>query len=92
MKKTFKEIFNEGRRLPNQDLEGVEADKIMRDLESRPKETKIQSHSDEDGYQIDFIMDKQGNSYIAYYGYNNDLMRLVVNPNSKQKSEFKNSI
>ena len=86
---TFRELI-EAKRLPNQDLEGVEADKVMRELE-KDNNKKVTSKADTDGLQIDSIITKNGNFYIVYRGAGDEVMRIVINPNTKQKKEFNDS-
>ena len=61
----------------------------MRDIEKRIKSKELRSstHIDDRGYEIHTIL---GNNeyYIAYYGNTDELMRLLVNPNSKDMDDM----
>ena len=89
----FSEFIIEGKK-DRVDAEGVEADKIMRELE-KDKNKTVQSKIDADGYQVDFIMTKDSTSYIVYYEYGDEdvgVMRVVKNPNKKDMKEYKDSL
>jgi len=93
--KKYGVTINEVKQLDREDLEGLEADKLMRELEKN-KNKKVQSKVDADGYQIDYIMTKEA-TYIVYYEYSDDddrgaPMRIIKNPNKKDIKEYKDSL
>ena len=85
--KAMDESVNEVKQLDREDLEGVAADKVMRELE-KDKNSKTQSKVDYDGKQVDTIMTKTA-MYIVYYDYGDEVMRIIKNPNKKDMKEYK---